>query len=139
MSPEDMAATHAAAFSRSRPWSADEFAGLLAQRICHVTGDAGCFALFRVIADEAELLTIATHPDHRRQGKARVCMDRFHDEARALGATRAFLEVASDNAAAQALYRAAGYRPCGWRSAYYRAPDGAAADAILMSRDLTPG
>lgn len=66
-----MAATHAAAFTQSRPWTTGEFAELLSSPLSLVVGDERCFALFRVIADEAELLTIATHPDHQRQGLAR--------------------------------------------------------------------
>ena len=71
MTPQDLAHTHAAAFTQSRPWTADEFADLLANRFTHyVVGNAQSFALFQVIADEAELLTIATHPSHQRQGLA---------------------------------------------------------------------
>lgn len=131
-----MAATHAAAFTRSRPWSAAEFASLLDQAFCHVLGDARCFALIRVIADEAELLTIATHPDAQRQGLARHRMTLWQDRAAELGATRAFLEVASDNQPALALYTACGFDPCGRRPGYYPRAAGQPVDAILMARTL---
>ena len=134
-----MATTHAAAFTQARPWSAKEFASLLDQRFCHVAGDAQCFALFRVIADEAELLTIATHPDAQRQGRALTCMSLWQDTARALGAAQAFLDVAADNHPAIALYTACGYVRSGSRTEYYPRPDGAACDAILMSRNLSLG
>lgn len=134
-----MAKLHAAAFTQARPWSAKEFSSLLDQRFCHLAGDAHCFALFRVIADEAELLTIATHPDAQRQGRAMACMSLWHDEARALGATHAFLDVAADNHAAMALYTACGYVQSGSRTGYYPRPDGAACDAILMSRSFSLG
>lgn len=139
MTPADMATTHAAAFLQARPWSAEEFASLLDQRFCHVAGDAQCFALFRVIADEAELLTIATHPDAQRQGRALACMSLWHDSARALGAAQAFLDVAADNHPAIALYTACGYLQSGTRTGYYPRPDGTACDAILMSRNLSLG
>ncbi len=74
MTPQDMASTHAAAFTQSRPWTAEEFADLLANQFTHALGNAKSFAVFQVIADAAELLTIATHPNHQRQGLARITM-----------------------------------------------------------------
>lgn len=139
MTPQDMAATHAAAFRQARPWAASEFADLLSQRFCHAIGDRDCFALVRVIADEAELLTIATHPHMQRRGLARACMRTWHQTARGLGATRGFLDVAADNRPALALYTACGYRRCGLRPGYYPRRDGGAVDAVLMSCELTPG
>jgi ribosomal-protein-alanine N-acetyltransferase len=137
--PRDLAATHAAAFTQARPWSAAEFETLLASPFVFLCGDARAFALVRVVADEAELLTIATHPDHQRKGLARALMEAWQAEAARRGATRAFLDVAADNAPAEALYLACGYVRTGLRRAYYARPDGPAADAILMARDLTPG
>ena len=61
----------------------------------------------------------------------------WHDEARRRGATRAFLEVATDNAPARALYDAAGYRPAGLRRGYYPRPRGRACDALILTRELT--
>ena len=110
MTPADLAATHAAAFTRSRPWSAAEFAGLLTQRRCHVIGDADCFALFTLIADETELLTIATDPACSRQGLGRACLAAYETQAVARGARISFLEVAADNAAARALYDRHGFK-----------------------------
>ncbi|MBY6067605.1 GNAT family N-acetyltransferase [Leisingera aquaemixtae] len=131
-----MAATHAAAFTQSRPWSAAEFAGLLDSPLVFAAGSARCFALVRVIADEAEMLTIATDPAHQRQGLARACMADWESAARARGAAEVFLEVAADNAPAQALYRACGFAECGRRVGYYRRQDAKAADAILMRKAL---
>ncbi|MDK3073415.1 GNAT family N-acetyltransferase [Sedimentitalea sp. JM2-8] len=133
-----MAATHAAAFTQARPWSAAEFATLAADRFCHVAGDVRSFALFRVIADETELLTIATHPEHQRSGLGRDRMDLWRLGAVALGARRAFLDVAADNAPALSLYAACGFDRCGLRRGYYARPAGPPADAVLMTRDLPP-
>lgn len=137
MTPEQMAATHAAAFTQSRPWRAEEFADLLSMSGTFATGDARCFALIRVIADEAELLTIATHPDHQRQGLARACMADWQAEAATRGATRAFLEVAADNLPARTLYQNCGYERVGLRRGYYPRPGNAPSDAILMTCELT--
>jgi ribosomal-protein-alanine N-acetyltransferase len=136
LTPAQMAAAHAAAFTQSRPWSALEFAALLDSPLVFAAGDDRCFALVRVIADEAELLTIATDPAHQRQGLARACMADWESAAHARGAAEAFLEVAEDNAPAQALYRACGFAECGRRAGYYRRKDANPADAILMRKSL---
>ncbi|WP_424832414.1 GNAT family N-acetyltransferase [Ruegeria sp.] len=132
MTLQEMAQTHAAAFTRSRPWTAEEFSDLLNNPFTQAIGDARCFALIKVIADEAELLTIATHPDHQRQGLARECMTAWHLAAQSQGATRAFLDVAADNHPAIALYQACHYSACGRRKAYYRRKNGPNVDAIVM-------
>lgn len=136
MTPENLAAIHAAAFTQSRPWGAGEFADLLTSRFTHLIGDARSFALFQVIADEAELLTIATHPKYQRQGLARQVMADWHSRAIQLGASRAFLEVAEDNDSAIALYKSCGYAPCGLRSAYYHRKTGPDVDAVVMECHL---
>ncbi|MEW2913110.1 GNAT family N-acetyltransferase [Leisingera sp. JC11] len=136
LTPAQMAATHAAGFTQSRPWSALEFAALLDSPLIFAAGDARCFALVRVIADEAELLTIVTDPAHQRQGLARACMAGWESLACARGAAEVFLEVAEDNAPAQALYRSCGFAECGRRAGYYRREGANRADAILMRKSL---
>lgn len=134
MTPDMLATLHAAAFTQSRPWSASEFADLLASRFSFVTSDDQSFALGRVIADEAELLTIATHPSAQRKGLGRARLAAFEDMARARNATTAFLEVAIDNPAAIALYTAQGYIQTARRKGYYARPDGQTVDALIMSK-----
>lgn len=136
MTPEALARLHARAFINPRPWTAQEFADLLTSPHVFVTGDTRAFALGRVIADEAELLTIATDPGHRRAGLARTTLNAFHQTACARGATTVFLDVAADNTPARALYAAAGYDQTGLRKGYYRNPTGAVVDALMLSRDL---
>lgn len=137
ISAEDMATVHAAAFTQSRPWSADEFVSLLSSPLCFSQGDSRCFALIRVVVDEAELLTIATHPDHIRQGLAQRCMAHWQQQAGLRGASSAFLEVAADNTAARALYSKCGYESCGTRRAYYPRPNQISVDAVVMQRTLS--
>ena len=132
-----MAAVHAAAYRLDRPWSLAEFQDLTRSPHVIAFGDARALLLARIIADEAEVLTIATHPDHRREGLARRLLERFHATARARGATTAFLEVAADNAPALALYLSAGYVQVGQRRAYYAREGAPAADALILRRTLT--
>lgn len=131
MTLQAMAALHAACFTRPRPWSADEFAALIAAPgAIVVTGQRG-FLIGRVVLDEAELLTIAVDPASRRQGIGQRLVSRFLAAAHQAGAATAYLEVASDNAAALALYAASGWIAAGCRPNYY-APG---VDAAVMRID----
>jgi [ribosomal protein S18]-alanine N-acetyltransferase len=131
VTPETLAAVHARAFVEERAWTAAEFAALLAQKSALVAGDARSFVLGRVTLDEAEVLTLATDPSHRRQGLARVGLAAFEAGAAGRGAGRVFLEVAEDNTAARALYAAAGYAQVGRRARYYA---GGVAALVLEKR-----
>lgn len=135
MTPDRLADLHAQCFTRPRPWGAAEFAALLDSPHAFLLTRPQGFLLGRVIADEAELLTLAVAPEARRLGIARALVNGFAATSRARGAAHAFLEVAADNAAAQALYRAAGWRESGRRRRYY-GPD---LDAIVMTLPLEPG
>src|SRR3990172_7113063 len=71
--------------------------------------------------------SLAVHPEHRRRGVARLLLAACEE---ALGTRRVRLTLRSSNAAAQALYRSAGYPPVDdWRQ-YYR--DGE--DGLVMER-----
>ncbi|OIQ45065.1 MAG: ribosomal-protein-alanine N-acetyltransferase [Roseobacter sp. MedPE-SW] len=131
-----MARIHAAAFTQSRPWTEEEFAALLESPLIFASGDARSFALVRVIADEAELLTIATDPGSQRQGLARALMRYWQAQAQARGARTCFLEVAADNSPAIDLYHSEGFAPCGHRAGYYQRRNAAFVDAIVMQKEL---
>lgn len=132
MTPDALAALHLRCFERPRPWSADEFASLLAARGVFLLGAPDGFLMGRVIADEAELLTLAVAPEARRTGTGRGLIATFAGRAAGMGAQQAFLEVADDNLAARALYRATGWLEAGVRRRYY----GPATDAIVMRLTL---
>jgi ribosomal-protein-alanine N-acetyltransferase len=138
MTAEELAALHAEAFAgQGRAWRAAEFAGLLAGPhviLCH---RKGAFALGRVIADEAELLTIATAPEMRKQGLARCLLRELEQAGARRGATRLFLEVAEDNEAARALYTSAGFAETGRRKGYYARDDADPVDALLLEKPLS--
>jgi len=139
MTPEALAACHARAFAgRGRAWRADELAQLLADPQVIVAGTAEGFVLARIVAGEAEILTVATEPAARRRGLARAALDALHAEAARRGADRVFLEVGAGNHAARALYQALGYRQVGLRAGYYAHPDGQREDALVLERGLTP-
>lgn len=133
-SPGALARTHAAANQVDPAWSATAFATLL-ETGAILTGDARSFVLGRVIAGEAEVLTLATHPDHQRKGLARAALAAF---CATPGIDRVFLEVAADNAAAITLYRQAGFSEVGQRRGYYRRPNQPAVDALVFARQMRP-
>lgn len=137
MTPDALAALHARAFTRLRPWSAAEFTSLLTSPHVFLTAMPHSFALGRVVTDEAELLTIATDPAKQRSGFGAACLAAFETTAHARGATQCFLEVDAENAAAIALYRHSGFAETGRRANYYSLPDGTRTDAILMAKPLT--
>ncbi|WP_366142169.1 ribosomal protein S18-alanine N-acetyltransferase [uncultured Tateyamaria sp.] len=134
MTPDTLAALHRAAFTRERPWSAQEFADLLANPHTQLSASEHGFALWRGIAGEAELLTIAVDPAHQDRGIGTQLMNSWMSEA-AGTCTSAFLDVASDNASAIALYTRQGFEIIATRTNYYHRPD-SRADALIMRTSL---
>ena len=137
------AALHCEAFvpMGERGWTRQDFAELLATPgvvgflLQAGAADVG-MAVCRVAADEAELLTIAVHPAHRRTGAGRCLLDALIGWARTAGARALFLEVGADNPAARALYASAGFAAVGHRTAYYARGSRPAADAVVMRLTL---
>jgi ribosomal-protein-alanine N-acetyltransferase len=136
---EVAAAIHAAS-GFDEPWSPASFAGLLATpgvagRLALADGEPAGLALWRVAADEAEILTVCTLPDRRRAGFGRALMEAATAASTTAGARRLYLEVAVDNVAAIALYQRLGFVRAGLRKGYYRRTDGAV-DATILARDI---
>ncbi len=137
MTPETMAEIHKAAFTDvPPPWSARTFADFQAMAGVSLIAQDHGFALIRTILDEAELLTIAVHPDHQGKGIATILMQDLTDAAKADGATALHLEVAATNVAAVSLYGKSGFVHSGRRRGYYVAEGRAPIDAILLSKAL---
>ncbi len=136
MTPERCAQIHAACFTMPRPWSATEFAALFASKGVFLCSVKQGFALGRIAGPEAELLTLAVHPDIQRQGFARHLMMDFEETARISSVTDLFLEVAANNSAAIALYASVGFNRAGQRKDYYHSPHGPRVSALVF-RKLT--
>ncbi|MDE0590361.1 GNAT family N-acetyltransferase [Halocynthiibacter sp. C4] len=134
-----LAALHARCFTVPRPWRAEEFDELLATRGCFLAPHDHGFALGRVIADEAELLTLAVSPDMRRRGYGNDLLRAYESRAAQLGAAESFLEVAETNLGAIALYRANGYIESGRRRRYYAVQGGNSLDALIMRKQIGNG
>lgn len=137
-SAEVLAALHARAFDEV--WDAPTLVKLMAMpgtfALLASRDDVPLgFILMRVIADEAEILTLAVDPQSRRQGVASALLAAGMETALTHGAARAFLEVSVTNQAAIALYTRAGWREAGRRPRYYA--DGS--DALLLSLNPLSG
>lgn len=96
------------------------------------------FVLWRVAADESEILLLAVTPDHRRRGIARALLRRAMAGAHRDGSQVMWLEVAVDNPAPIALYLSEGFESMARRPAYYQRTDGGRADALVFRRALSP-
>lgn len=77
------------------------------------------FSLAWSVADELQLLDIATHPDHRRKGLARALLSALLDHARRTQKRLFLLEVRASNRPAIALYQDLGFQTTGVRRGYY--------------------
>ena len=140
--PRDAAAIaklHAASFRRG--WSDGEFERLLLERntVAHraMVGRAlKGFILSRLVAGEAEILSVAVASARRGRGLVRALLDLHLRRLAGLGARAVFLEVDEDNEPARRLYRRAGFQEVGRRPGYYPQAGGAAATALVLRRDL---
>jgi tRNA threonylcarbamoyl adenosine modification protein YeaZ/ribosomal-protein-alanine acetyltransferase len=125
-------------FDGDDPWSASAFVSELGSRHNHyvaartadkLVGYAGITRLGLLPPHEYEIHTIGVDPAFHGQGTGRRLLDSLLDFA---GGGTVFLEVRTDNAAAIALYRSAGFVEVGLRKRYYRA---SGADAYTMRRE----
>lgn len=126
---DELANLHRACFP-NKPWSAADFADLKKSG-CDIIASQNGFIVWRVVADEAEIITIGVHPDARRSGIASAMLTLAESGAKKRGAQKIFLEVAENNRPARAMYTQNGYSQIGVRPKYY---DGI--DAILMAKNL---
>jgi ribosomal-protein-alanine N-acetyltransferase len=126
-----LAALHKTAFP-SDPWDTQSFLSLLSQPgMLAFIDERGGFILLRIVADEAEIITIGvTTP---RQGIGRTLAEAAINHAARHHITKIHLEVAAGNTAARALYAALGFTQTGKRRAYY--PDGS--DALTLTLTLS--
>jgi len=131
---------HARGFYRG--WPREDFAAYIAGRdtpvyvACDARRKIAGFAMIRLAADEAELITIAVDPKWRKKGVGLALLRAVFDDLLMTAAKRIFLEVAADNPAALKLYGKMGFTKVAERRGYYERPDGQPATAIVMSRDL---
>ena len=93
------------------------------------------FSLFRIVADECELLLLGVLADHQRRGIGRQLLTDFLEHARSDGVARVHLEVRDGNPAVE-MYRNAGFSAVGRRRNYYHALNGKRFDAVTLALQL---
>lgn len=122
-------------------WPCPSIAEILAMPgvFCFVAAAAGrpCgFALCRIAADEAEVLSLGVVPEARRKGAARRLLRAGLRCAAEHAVRRVYLEVASDNVAARGLYCGCGFETVAVRANYYNDRGSPPRDALVLALDL---
>ncbi|NQV57515.1 MAG: GNAT family N-acetyltransferase [Rhodospirillales bacterium] len=125
------------------PWAADAFLGLLnpggaSALILHPDEDGGepaGFILWRLNADEAEIITFGVTPNYRRRGFARILAISALDRSLKAGAQNMYLEVAESNTGARRLYESLGFKAVGRRQNYYHV-QGKRIDALVYALSI---
>lgn len=124
------------------PWSTaqfkEEFAGIPTTRYMSVAEDGNtivgyCGVFLPAPGVEADILTVAVLPSHRRQGIAKEFMRQIEDWAQERKASAMMLEVELSNESAIKLYEALGYMKISVRMDYY----GPGKDAHVMRKDFS--
>lgn len=119
-------------------WGQDAFAKLLALRghrawiLCENERPLG-YALMQIVADEAELLSIAVLPDQRSQGRGKQILGETLKRCSLLNISKIVLDVATDNVFAIRLYEGFGFKQVGLRKNYYNKSSGEKIDASVMT------
>ena len=135
-----LAQLHGASFHRG--WGEGEFEAMLTERntLVHrlrLGRRTIGFAVSRMAADEAEILSIAIDDSYRGRGLSRDFLLTHLGHLAGFGVRTIFLEVEENNQPARRLYERTGFTVVGRRERYYRSSDGEQLNALLMRRDLS--
>ncbi|MCE2926176.1 MAG: GNAT family N-acetyltransferase [Rickettsiales bacterium] len=96
----------------------------------------GAMIVFRQSGEQADIITLAVRPNHRRQGFARKLVLAALEELKASRAEQIFLDVEVGNSPAIKLYESIGFLVQRRRKLYYRQKDGSYTDALVMSKKI---
>lgn len=135
-----LAQLHGASFARG--WGEGEFEVMMSERntLVHrfrLGRKTIGFAVSRIGADEAEILSIAIDAAQRGRGLSRALLLTHLGHLAGRGVRTIFLEVEENNQPARRLYERVGFVVVGRRERYYKQPDGEQLNALLMRRDLS--
>lgn len=83
------------------------------------SGEPVAFSLAWSVADELQLLDMASHPEHRRKGHGRALLSELLRYAQREHKRLLLLEVRQSNEPAIRLYRSLGFETTGVRRGYY--------------------
>ncbi len=138
---ETLARLHAAAFYRG--WPVEDFTRYINDPkhtpiyvACDKSRRIAGFMILRLAGDSADLLTITVDSWKRGKGLGAALLQAGIEDLRMSPVTHIMLEVEETNAAAIRLYRSNDFTEISRREGYYPRPDGAAAAALVMRREL---
>jgi ribosomal-protein-alanine N-acetyltransferase len=139
---DDLGAVHNIEQQTPSPWSMSQLEGDFftttgLQLICRLAvKDQICgFIIGRTVADEAEILKIATDHDYRRRGAAEQLIRALLSLLMEKGIKNCHLELRSANLPARRLYEKFDFLVTGSRKNYYTDPDDDAVCMLLNIQD----
>ena len=89
----------------------------------------------QTVMGETDMMNVAVHPNHRRQGVARSLIAALVQALKDLESHSLTLEVRASNEPAIALYTDLGFTEAGRRRNYYRNPK---EDALILRKEWEP-
>ena len=92
--------------------------------------------IYRVLYEQADIITVAVRPAWQRQGIGRKLLVEAMENAKHMGCKVMFLDVEEGNDAAIKLYEAFGFTHVNRRKLYYKQKNGSFTDALVMKRVL---
>src|SRR4029077_20300374 len=117
-------------------WPADFLPGYQKNFSLRVAEEGGVVCgvvVFRIVADEAEILNLAVDSAQRRRGMGSRLIEDVITATNAAGVKKIFLEVRDSNQGARNFYARAGFVETGRRREYYRQP---LEDALVLVRTI---
>ena len=122
----------------SDPWSENSITSELNCRLsCWLVALEGDILVGYVgsqtVIDESDMMNLAVHPEHRRQGIGEKLVGALENALRERGSKALTLEVRASNEPAIALYEKLGFAQVGLRKNYYRNPR---EDARILRKEL---
>ncbi len=121
----------------SDPWSENSVASELENPLALwlVADDDGKVVGYigsQTVMDASDMMNVAVHPDHRKQGIATALIVGLVEELRRKGSRSLTLEVRASNENAIRLYRMLDFQEIGCRKNYYRNPR---EDALILRKE----
>lgn len=102
--------------------------------VAELEGEVTGFVIANLIADEAEMESLAVATNCQRRGIATSLLRHLLANLRSAGVNRLLLEVRESNTIAQRLYTRRGFLHTGRRRGYYHSPD---EDALIFELRLS--
>lgn len=124
--------------SFSVPWSEKQFSDGLSSFsqfffVCITNEKVVGYISLMSVANEGEILSVATEPIYRRQGIAKLLIEKAFEFFREKNCERVFLEVRNSNTPAIDLYMKFGFSQISQRKNYYSSPR---EDALIFEKTL---